>query len=162
MSILSNRQTNGVWLTKTYNFIRLYRPTADVSWHYVFNGSSTFEMHDEELDRILISGHWSSLVNVYPETSFKSLSSSTPVLHYSLRQYRVITQSSDELPLWRHKSKGSDSPLQKSREISRIINYQQQLINGPINEDILIFLPQKIICFALSNIFFYILLDLEL
>ena len=33
----------------------------------------------------------------------------------------VNTQSSDELPLWRHKSKGSDSPLQKSREISRII-----------------------------------------
>ena len=39
-----------------------------------------------------------------------------------------------------------------------IINYQRQLINGPINEDILIFLPQKIICFALSNIFFHILL----
>ena len=137
MSILSCRQINGVWLTKTYYFIRLYRPTADVSRHYVFNGSSTFEMHADKLDWILISGHWSSLVNVYPETSFKSLSSSTPVLHYSLRQYRVNTQSSDELPLWRHKSKGSDSPLQKSREISRIINYQQQ--NGLINEDILIF-----------------------
>ena len=51
-------------------------------------GSSTFEMHAEELDLILISVHWSSCVNVYPETSFKSLSSSTTVLHYSLRQYR--------------------------------------------------------------------------
>ena len=43
-----------------------------------------------------------------------------------------------------------------------MINYQQQLINGLINEDILIFLPQKIICFALSSIFFSILLDFEL
>ena len=161
MSILSCRQINGVWLTKTYNFIRLFMLTADVSRHYVFNGSSTFEMHAEELDWMLISVHWSSLGNVYPETLFKSLLSSTPVLHYSLQQYRVNTQSSDELPLWRHKSKGSDSPLQKSREISRIINYQQQLINGLIYEDILIF-HHKNICFALSNIFFHILLDLEL
>ena len=159
MSILSCRQINGVWLKKIYNFIRLYRPTADVSRHYVFNGATTFEMHAEELDWILISVHWSSLVKVYPETSFKWISSTTPVLNYSLRQYRVNTQSSNELPLWGHKSKGSDSPLQKSREISRIINYQQQLINGLINEDILIFSPQKNICLALSNIFFHILLD---
>ena len=33
---------------------------------------------------------------------------------------------------------------------------------GLINEDILNFLPPKIICFALRNIFFHILLDLEL
>ena len=72
--------------------IQFYRPTPDVSRPYVFNGSSTFEMHAEELDRILVSVHWSSIVNVYPESSFKSLSSSTPVLHYSLRQYRVNAQ----------------------------------------------------------------------
>ena len=143
----------------TYNFNRLDRPTADVSRHYVFNGSSTFEMHAEELNWILISVNWSSLVNVYPETSFKSLSSSTPVLYYSLRQYRVNTQSSEELPLWRHKSKGSDSPLQKSREISRIINYQQQLINGLINEDIIIFYHKKLYVLLLvtfSSIFYWI------
>ena len=61
MSILS-------WdLINKDNFIRPYRPTADVSRHYVFKGSSTFEMHAEELDRILISVYWSSLVNVYPK-----------------------------------------------------------------------------------------------
>ena len=32
----------------------LGRPTANVSRHYVIKGSSTFEMHAEELDRILI------------------------------------------------------------------------------------------------------------
>ena len=36
------------------------------------------------------------------------------------------------------------------------------LINGLINEDILIFYHKKMICFAVSNIFFHILLDLEL
>ena len=35
-------------------------------------------------------------------------------------------------------------------------------MNGLIKEDILIFYRKKIICFALSNIFFNILLDLEL
>ena len=48
-------------------------PTADVSRHNTFNASSTFEMHAEELDWIFISVHCSSLVNVYPGTSFKSL-----------------------------------------------------------------------------------------
>ena len=85
MSILSCREIN-----KDIHFIRPYRPTADVSRHYVFSGSSTFEMHAKELDRLLISVYWSSLVNVYPDISFKSLSSSTPVLHYSQSQYTVI------------------------------------------------------------------------
>ena len=39
--------------------------TADVSRHYVFNGSSIFEMHAEELDLMLISVHWSSLGSGY-------------------------------------------------------------------------------------------------
>ena len=154
MSILSCRQING-----DITFIRLYRPTADMSRHYVFNGSSTLDMHAEELNWMLISVHWSSLGNVYPEPSFKSLSSSISVLHYSLRQYRVNTQSSDELPLWRHKSKGSDWPLQKSREISSIMNYQQQLINGLINKDILIFYHKKLYVLLLvtfSSIFYWI------
>ena len=47
---------------ETYN---LGRPTADMSRHYVFKGSSTFEMHAEELDRILISVYMISLVNLY-------------------------------------------------------------------------------------------------
>ena len=41
------------------------RPTADVSPHYVFKGSSTFEMRAEELDRILISVKRISLVYLY-------------------------------------------------------------------------------------------------
>ena len=45
----------------------------------------------EELIGILISVNWPRLVNAYPETSFKSLSSSTSVLHYSLRQYSQYT-----------------------------------------------------------------------
>ena len=94
------------------------------------------------------------LVNVCPETSFKSLSSSTSVLHFT-----VNTQPSDELPLWRHKSRGSDSPLLKSREISRIINYLHQLINGLINEDILIFYHKKwyaLLLVTFSSIFYWI------
>ena len=58
-----------------------------MSLRFVFNGSLTFE----ELVGILISVNWSRLVNVYPETSFKSLSSSTPVLHFTLRQYSQYT-----------------------------------------------------------------------
>ena len=44
----------------------------------------------------------------------------------------------------------------QDNKLSALIN--QRLIN----EDILIFLPQKMLCLALSTIFFHILLDLEL
>ena len=54
------------------------------AYDYVFNGASTFE----ELVGI---AYWSRLVNVYPETSFKSLSKAIYVLHYSVRQYSQYT-----------------------------------------------------------------------
>ena len=39
------------------------------------------------IDKCVKVAYWSRLVNVYPETSLKSLSRAISVLHYSLRQY---------------------------------------------------------------------------
>ena len=43
------------------------------------------------IDKFVTLAYWSSLVNDYPETSFKSLSKATYVLHFSLRQYSQYT-----------------------------------------------------------------------
>ena len=40
---------------------------------------------------VVTVAYWSRLVDVYPETSFKSLSKAIYVLHYSLRQYSQYT-----------------------------------------------------------------------
>ena len=75
------------------------------------------------IDKCATVTYWSRLVNVYPETSFKSPSRATSVLHYSLRQYSQYTVIG-RTALVTSQSKGSDSPLHKSREVSRIINYR--------------------------------------
>ena len=43
------------------------------------------------IDKCVTVAYWSRLVNVYPETSYKSLSRAISALHYPLRQYSQYT-----------------------------------------------------------------------
>ena len=112
-----------------------------LSFQRVFNFRGT----RWNIDKCVTVAYWSRLVNVYPETSFESLSKAIYVLHYSLRQYSQYTAIGRTALV--------TSQIQGKRLAATEIKGDKQdnklsaLINQRSNQRrYSYFLPQKIIC----------------
>ena len=78
-------------INKDVQFYYALYAAADVSLRLSFQRVFNFRGTPWNIDKCVTVAYWSRLVNVYPETSFKSLSNAIFVLHYSLRQYSQYT-----------------------------------------------------------------------